>query len=375
MRIVWRTCATIAAALAFSTAAPADEADIFAHYDAYESAFEAGRYDVADTEAEAAWRAAEAEWGGVEDTAVLAFNLLRVRLMADRRAESIEAARWLAQLVERGAAGASVRPEEAVLFRRLAEFNGENPSRSDLRELKEALEAYRPTDFATRRIDWLGWSYVANGYSLREQWRDAAGAADRAGGLMMEDATAPLALRTTVALNGARAAYESNQPQMGILAAKRGLAAYPPLPPDAPLDPALTSLLVWDEALRGLYLRSGGGPYVPPDPALANPAWDDLRSPAEKGCMVALLPPPGPPGPPGPPRAAGPQPQGIGRVFEYRLAADGSVESVVTLDPATPDEVHPFVEVLRTWKAAAPPDREECRGPWVHVVGFLPPPD
>jgi hypothetical protein len=184
MRIVWRTCATIAAALAFSTAAPADEADIFAHYDAYESAFEAGRYDVADTEAEAAWRAAEAEWGGVEDTAVLAFNLLRVRLMADRRAESIEAARWLAQLVERGAAGASVRPEEAVLFRRLAEFNGENPSRSDLRELKEALEAYRPTDFATRRIDWLGWSYVANGYSLREQWRDAAGAADRAGGLI-----------------------------------------------------------------------------------------------------------------------------------------------------------------------------------------------
>ena len=104
-----------AAALALPFAALADEADILAHYDAYEAAMAQLQYGVADTEAEAAWRAAEAEWGGIEDTAVLAFNLVRLRLMADRRAEAVEGAQRIAELSRTGNAQ-SVTPAVVLII-------------------------------------------------------------------------------------------------------------------------------------------------------------------------------------------------------------------------------------------------------------------
>ncbi len=104
--MVTRAFASAVAALTLSFAAAADEAEIFAHYAAYNAAFDEGRYADAAIAGEAAWRAAEAEWGAREETAVLAFNLARLVLMRDRRAEAVEPALRALALVEEGVAGA-----------------------------------------------------------------------------------------------------------------------------------------------------------------------------------------------------------------------------------------------------------------------------
>ncbi len=91
-RQVWRAAAVVAA-LALTGAAAADEAEIFAHYAAYNAAFDEGRYADAATAGEAAWRAAEAACGAREETAVLAFNAARLMLILERRAEALSGRR------------------------------------------------------------------------------------------------------------------------------------------------------------------------------------------------------------------------------------------------------------------------------------------
>jgi hypothetical protein len=362
MRSLLCSCAAVAA-LALPFAAGADEAEILAHYDAYEAAMSQLRYDVADTEAEAAWRAAEAEWGGIEDTAVLAFNLVRLRLMSDRRAEAVEPALRIVELAGTGNAQSVTAPELA-LFPMLAQFDGVNAGRGEIADLEDALEAYEPTDYVGKRIALLGWSYAAIGRSRHEQDRPALAASQRALALAAEDPTAPPLLVSSVALVGARAGYNAGEVEEGLLAAKRGVAAFPTQPAGQPIDPALANLLVWDQGLSQLYFMEEQRPYTPTDAALANPAWDDGRYATESGCMVAWAQPPQP-------SFGGPRPEGIGAVFEYRLNADGSVAEVTQVG-STGGAEHPFAQALREAKAE-PPASDACRGPYSFVTAFLMP--
>jgi hypothetical protein len=351
----------LALALGLSSVAAADEAEILSHYDAYEAAMAQLRYDVADTEAEAAWRAAEAEWGGVEDTAVLAFNVVRLRLMGDYRAQAEEPARRLAELGRSGNAQ-SVLPEEIALFTSLAEYDGLEASRGEANDLERALRAYAPTDYIGKRIALLGWSYAANSRFQGGQFYDAFEDAQRAGAISDEDPTAPLALKTTVALITARAGFQTNNVEEGILGARKGIAAYPVQQAGQPLDPVLANLLVWEQGLQGLHFGERRQFYTPSDPALADPVWDDSRYVAQS-CMPTWAEPPAPGG-----GFGGPRPEGIGALIEYRIGADGSVSDVVTLGATS----HPFADALREARAE-PPENPACQGLYHQVVAFLPP--
>jgi hypothetical protein len=319
------------------------------------------RYDVAETEAEAAWRAAEEEWGGIEDTAVLAFNLVRLRLMMDRRAEAVEPAQRIVELSESGNAQ-SVTPAEVALFPILAQLDGANAGRGEIADLEDALEDFEPADYIAKRIALLGWSYAAIGRSRHEQDRDALAASQEALALAAEDPIAPTALVSTVALVGARTGYAEGETEQALLAAKRGVAAFPQQPAGQALDPTLVSLLLWDQGLSQLYMSEESRPYTPPDPALANPAWDNGRYATESGCMVAWAAPPMPDFGRGPPA-------GIGAMFEYRLNADGSVAEVTQVS-AMGEAEHPFAAALRAAKAE-PPAGDACRGPYSFVTAFL----
>lgn len=350
------------AALALPTVAGADEAEILAHYEAYETAMSQLRYDLADVEAEAAWRAAEAEWGGIEDTAVLAFNLVRLRLMADRRTESIEAAERIAELARSGNAQ-SITPPEVALFTTLAEFDGVEASRSEVSELEDSLAAYAPTDYVGKRIALLGWSYAANARIRHNQPYDALEAAQNAQALAMQDATAPTALTGAVALIGARAGYDSGNVEAGIIAADRGIASFPPQPAGQPLDPQLVSLLVWAQGLKGIYFQEESRPYMPTDPTLANPRWDDGRYATDAGCAPPMWETPPAMG------RGGSRSESMGAVFEYTLDASGAVSNVVVSGAAS-DE--PFADALRQAKAPAP-ESAACQGPFVQINAFLMP--
>lgn len=87
----------MAASLAAAGGALAQEADPLVHYDAYNAALQAGDYDTASREGEAAWRAAEDAWGEGPDTAILAFNIAQMRMtILDRDGAQEPAARALA---------------------------------------------------------------------------------------------------------------------------------------------------------------------------------------------------------------------------------------------------------------------------------------
>ena len=368
-----RLAAGALAVLAAASAASADDEAILSHYDAYETALQAGRLDVAETEAEAAWRAAEEEWGGTPDTAVLAFNLVRLRLMADLRAQAVEPAQRIAEMVDNGAANGAVTPEEATLFLQLAEFNALEPERRATRDLERALDDYVPNDFTSTRIALLGWSYVANADAAREDWRPAERAAVKADALAAMDPTAPKVLVTTLGLIGARAGYETGHIPEAITAAQRGIAAYPTLAADEPIDQNLGRLLIWNQALNGLYFTTNGAGrrgFEQAETALLDPAWDDGRHPSMADCAIEWDKPPAPPF--GRPDSA----NGVGAVFEYTLGADGGVASLREYFPAAGEgEEHPMSEMLRNVQAQGPVS-EACRGPWLFVFAApLPRPD
>ncbi|GEM_PF-5595515 len=72
--------AAMALSLAATGAAHAQGADPLEHYDAYFAAIDAGDYDLASEQGEAAWRAAESAWGEDGDTGLLAFTVAQFRV-------------------------------------------------------------------------------------------------------------------------------------------------------------------------------------------------------------------------------------------------------------------------------------------------------
>jgi tetratricopeptide (TPR) repeat protein len=363
-------CGAAAAALAsaaLASVAWADEAEIMSHFDAYNAAMEKLDYPVAEREGEAAWRAAEETWGGVADTGVLAFNVARLRLIADRRTEALEPARRVAELVEQGALP-SVTPEEAALYVRLAEFDSANADRGAIRDLVDALEAFTSTDFASTRISWLGWSYATEAYRTRERWDEALNAAERAMGYMDKDPTVLPIVRAAVGVAAADASYNADRVKDGLAATHRAIAAYPAQPAEQPLDPMLAGLVVWQQGLSQLYgMQNRGAAYMPDDPALLDPAWDNDRYASNRGCTLEWVEQPMPAPQFG---GRGQQDAGIGAVFEYYLEEDGSIGRVDYQGAV--QGTHPFEATLRSWRAKAPAS-EACRGPWLHVTAFLPP--
>lgn len=360
--------ATVTAAVLAAPAARADEAEIMSHYDAYSAAMGELRYLDAMTEAEAAWRAAEQEWGGIEDTGVLAFNLVRLRLMADQRAQALEPAQRLKELVDGGQV-TSIKPEEAELFVTMARFDSEHPARGENRELRRALQDFQPTDYISNRIDWMGWSYLAKADYDLQRWRDALEAAEKAGPMMAEDPTAPLLMVATVAIAGARAGYEEDDIAAGLRAAHRGIAAFPPQPVEQPLHPLLLSLLVLEQGLNQVYGMEERQPFVDPD--FADPMWDDGRYAASHGCTLQWRDQPS--AAPGGGRFGGRAPATFGTVFEFYLDDDGSVTRINDLMAAPDDEPNRFAETLASW-TAEPPTSAECHGPYHMVNAFMAPP-
>jgi hypothetical protein len=352
---VRRISLALAMTLAAASVARAGEKEVLAHYDAYDAALKANNFAKADTEGEAAWREAEKTWGAGEQTATLAFNLVTLRLMGDRRAEAVEPARRLAEMVASGKAGAAASAKEAAAFKTLAEFSADKPDRGEAHALEQAFDSYSPTDFATRRIALLSWSYAANGYHGAQDWKDAYRTSAKAQEMLDKDPSAPLSLRATVSIVSAHSGFETNHIPEALAATERAVAAFPPQAKDKPLDPTLAILLVWDRQLQNAYAFENKKPFVQADPKLADPAWDDVRYPTAKTCTTAwiLSPPSGPP--------SGPAPKGIGAVFEYTLADDGSVASVTEIDQAPGAAENPLAQQLR--KQHAKPPSPECRGP------------
>ena len=364
MRQILGCAAAILASAALTASAQADEAEILSHYDAYDAAFAAGDFATADMEGEAAWRAAEAEWGAREETGVLAFNLARLRLMMDHRAEALEPSQRVAELVEAGAT-TSVSPEEATLFVRISQL-GDDPGRRELNDLEEALAAYEPVDPMNTHITWMALARVADRRIENRQWREAFEAADRAGQLMADDPSAAAGSRARVALLAASAAYEREDYVDAIRAARRGIAAYPPQPLDQPVDPILGSLLGWEAGLR-----NAAGQFNKDlselNADVYDPAWDDGRYPTAMGCDVEWIERSAP----NYPSEGARRGQVLGMMFEYYLDTDGSV---IRVDPLgdirdTGGFGEAAIEAMHTWRATPQP-RAECRGPWQITLEF-----
>jgi hypothetical protein len=366
--VLARAAAAAAVALALTGAgAYADEAEIMAHYDAYNAAFEQGRFDDADAEAEAAWRGAEAEWGAGEETAVLALNLARLRLMLDRRAPAIEPAARVAELVEAGTAGASIGQPEATLLASFARYEAEDPSRDQVDALETAALAFEPADVTGRRIHWLAWSHLAKAQSDRRQWRRASDAAERALASMDADGAVPNAFYGATTAYGVRAAVMREEWEGALTLAHRGIAKFPPQPASQPIDSMLGVLIGWDQGLHNIISqneRDRSSSAFEHDP---EPAWQVDRYPSAMGCAVEWLerPPPD-----YPPRAAE-RGQVLAMMFEYYLDADGAVARV---DPVgnvqeTAGFADAVVASLRRWRATPQP-RAECHGPWAQAFLF-----
>jgi tetratricopeptide (TPR) repeat protein len=357
--------AALVLGLTLAAAAGADEAEIMARYSAYNAAFDAGRFEEAAVEGEAAWRAAEAEWGAREETAVLAFNLATLQLLLERRAEAVEPALRALALVDEGVGAGSIVREEAAALVAYAKLDAEEPSREEADALDAALSAYAPTTLTGRQIARQAWFGLVSARVTRRQWREATAAAERATLLMQQDPQTEPALIGLTATFGAKSAAEIRDYEDALEIVHRGIAAFTPQPVEQPIDPVLGALLGWDAALHNIIDQRGGSAGL--EEGHAGHRWAEGRHPTAMGCTIEWLEHP----PPDYPSAALSRGQAIGMLFEYYLDADGSVIRVDFIGAA--DESAGFadavVAALREWKATAQP-RAECRGPWPMSFGF-----
>lgn len=357
-------CLAAAAALAIAGDARTDDAAIMASYDAYERGLAAGDFDAADAAGEAAWRGAEAEWGEVEDTGVLAFNLARLRLMRDQRAAALEPAERVRDLVGAGAV-ASVSAQEAALLVAAAQLS-DDPSREQLRTLEAALDGFAPSGMEMNRVAWLADSRVASARSERRQWTEAYAAADRALALMENDPTATTDLRGAIATLGARAAANERRLGDAIAMTHKGLAAFPPQPLDQPMNATLALLIGWEAGLSNLYASEEGEAYESAV-AIESWRWAEERYPMRMGCRVEWIDRQAP----SYPQSAQSLGQELGLLLEFHLDTNGSVIRVDPVGRAGGMDafVRAAVAAARTWRAA-PQEREECRGPWPVMFYF-----
>lgn len=361
-----RSCSAALAALVAVGTAEADEAEIMARYGAYDAAFSAGRFAEAEVEAEAAWRAAEGEWGASRaETAVLAFNLVRTRLLLEQRSAAVEPALRVLELVDAGAAGAAISRPDALFLTALAQFDAESPDREEIAALEEALGAFAPADGVGQRLGWTGWSYVAQAQFDLEQWRRTYEAAEQATRLMEEEGSATPSTIATVALYGIVAAYEIEQFGDALVLANRGIAAFPPQPKEQPIDATLGRLIGWDEGLRNFIYQRGEDDQLADQDDGAR--WQEGRYPEAMGCGVTWLERT----PPEYPIQALRRGAVLAMMFEVYLDADGAVLRVDPVGAVQNDMgfADSIVTALQGWRAEPQP-RAECRGPWSLVIGF-----
>ena len=378
MASILRTIGACAVAgCVFAVTAHADEAEVMAHYRAYSTAVEEGRFADADTSAEAAWRAAEETWGADDQTAMLAFNLAYLRLYQVRVEAAGEPARRAAELREAGYGQGAVNPHDADYYARLTLFDPLAARRNAIGEFAEVLTAYQAEGSNDARISWIGWSAVAAARVNREQWEDAFAAAKLAARLVEADPGAPLAQRGAVGVVAARSGFEAarirgtrfDQELLGEAVAEvwTAIAAYPPQPVDQPMDEILGVLLSWSTLMESFWegnvidlIRTGELEAIAP-------RWNDLRQARLIDCELEWLERRAPEYP-----AAGANTGSEFAVWiEYYFDTDGRVTRVDPIGGAN-DSVG-FVDAaaaaLQRWRAA-PPSRPECRGPWTTVFEF-----
>lgn len=362
--MIGRWGAALLAALV-GAAAAADDAEVLAHYDAYRAAFQEGRFDEANAEGEAAWRAAEAEWGATEDTAMLALNLARLRLIRELRAEAVEPALRVREIVDAGVGAAAVSREEAMLIVALAQFPGADQTEAEMDALDAALTAYMPgDDYTGKLIRGQGWFELTKARFDRRQWRRVYDAANRATLAMDGDGAIPPELLAAIAAFGVKAAAEDQEFTDAIILGHRAIAAFPAQPAGQPVNPMLGNLLSWDIGLH-MFLSHRGEELD--EASYPEPEWDEGRYPNVMGCDVEWLVRQ----PPDYPRRALFSGLSLGVIFEYYLDADGAV---IRVDPIggiedDPGFVNAAVEAIGHWRAAPQP-RAECRGPWAMVFDF-----
>jgi hypothetical protein len=369
MRGFFATSALCAAA-AFGGATLADDAEVMAHYSAYNAAFDAGRFEDAMKEGEAAWRAAERAWGARDETAVLAFNLARLDLLRGKRAAAIEPAERTLALVSQSVAK-SVPREEAAMLAAYAKLPAEKPGKEQTDALSQALAAFTPgEDPVGRRVDADAWRVLVNVRVEQGQLRAAYVEADRATLLLQRESAEPR-LIGVIAILGARSAFRLEELAGAVAVVHRGIAAFPAQPPERPVDDVLGALLGWDAGLHSaINERKRDSIAKPEEKRDLGPepeAWKAGRTPSAMGCKVEWIAQ----SLPDYPAKAAYNGEFIAMMFEYYLDADGSVarvEPMVKIE-GDPGFAKAVVASLRRWRASPQP-RAECRGPWTLKVDF-----
>ncbi|MGD2131782.1 MAG: energy transducer TonB [Maricaulaceae bacterium] len=112
------------------------------HYRAYNQAVEDNDLIAADQHGEAAWRAAEDEWGDAQETAVLALNLARLRIDEGNAADAREPARRALELAEVGLLDGAASIVDAELLAATADVADGRARRGELERLRSAITAY-----------------------------------------------------------------------------------------------------------------------------------------------------------------------------------------------------------------------------------------
>jgi tetratricopeptide (TPR) repeat protein len=358
--------AVVASGLLGATAL-GDDAEIMAHYKAYDDAFAASRFPDAATEGEAAWRAAEKTWGARNETGMLAFNLARIELLLDQRGAAVEPAERALALIDQGVAK-SVPRDEAAALAAFARFDAKNPSHDQLVALASALAAFSPGDDPiSRRIDARAWLALVRARADREDWPQAIEAADRATQLLAHAPSAEPAVYGSIAMIGAQCALRRGEDVKALDLVHRGVAAFPAQPRERPVDNVLGLLLGWDAGLHNaIAQRRGDKMSLTAEERKAKDdaepsAWRSGRYPTEMGCKLEWINQP----PASYPPSAALNHQTIGQALEIYLDADGSIARI---DPLGPKDDAGFMDAvtvaMRKWRAASQP-RAECRGPWL----------
>lgn len=219
-----RCLATTVAALVLlaASAAEASDDDVLAHYDAYNAALAEGRFDNAIAEGEAAWRAAEAEWGDAPETAVLAYNLAALLERRDQARDALAPARRAHELAETGV-GSDLTPFDTAIVLGLAESEQSNP-RQGLARLEDVLGASVEPGDENDDLVFAAWIRLANGRADRNRRRDAHKAASRAR-QMAEAAQEPSWIQRAAVLE-AQTAFVLGREDDARVAVDAGLNAY-----------------------------------------------------------------------------------------------------------------------------------------------------
>lgn len=162
----------IAAVCLAALFAPSALADAMAHYDAYQKALQEGRRADAIAEGLAAWRAAEAEWGEVTETTVLAYNAASLMVRSGKAKEALEPANRALEMAEKGVGTTEVPVLDAALVLGISQ-SAQDDDNPNVDQLLATLEARGGTGAPADDLTVLGWLMAAKKALLRNRWSTA----------------------------------------------------------------------------------------------------------------------------------------------------------------------------------------------------------